>query len=134
LRSRTSFEDHCENALKELLRRKQKGEKIERPREPARTNVVNLMEALRQSVKAAGGKQSSATQAQSKKGKKRSVPQLTATENCFDGFRSATSHHSVPSSGGATVGADWTAGPPNCCTLDDVASCAAAGDATKSNP
>jgi DNA end-binding protein Ku len=64
------FEDHYENALKELLRKKQKGEKIERPREPARTNVANLMEALRQSVKAAGGK-SSATRAQSKKGKKR---------------------------------------------------------------
>jgi hypothetical protein len=53
------------------LRKKQKGEKIERPREPARTNVVNLMEALRQSVKAAGGKQASATRAPSKKGKKR---------------------------------------------------------------
>ena len=65
------FEDHYENALKELLRKKQKGEKIERPREPARTNVVNLMEALRQSVKAAGGKQPSATQAQAKEGKKR---------------------------------------------------------------
>jgi DNA end-binding protein Ku len=65
------FEDHYENALKELLRKKQKGEKIERPREPARTNVVNLMDALRQSVKAEGGKQSSATRAQSKKGKKR---------------------------------------------------------------
>ena len=65
------FEDHYENALKELLRKKQKGEKIERPREPARTNVVNLMEALRQSVKAAGGKQPSATRAQAKKGKKR---------------------------------------------------------------
>jgi len=35
--------------------------------------------------------------------------------------------------GGATVGVDWTDGPPNCCTLDDVASCAAAGDATKSS-
>jgi DNA end-binding protein Ku len=65
------FEDHYENALKGLLRKKQKGEKIERPREPARTNVVNLMQALRQSVKAAGGKQSSATRAQAKKGKKR---------------------------------------------------------------
>ena len=54
------FEDHYENALKELLRKKQKGEKIERPREPARTNVVNLMEA-----------QPSATRAQAKKGKKR---------------------------------------------------------------
>jgi DNA end-binding protein Ku len=65
------FEDHYENALKELLRKKQKGEKIERPREPARTNVVNLMEALRQSVKAAGGKQPSATRGQARKGKKR---------------------------------------------------------------
>jgi DNA end-binding protein Ku len=65
------FEDHYENALKELLRKKQKGEKIERPREPARTNVVNLMEALRQSVKAEGGKQSRAASAPSKKGKKR---------------------------------------------------------------
>jgi len=65
------FEDHYENALKELLRKKQKREKIERPREPTRTNVVNLMEALRQSVKAAGGKQPSATRAQAKKGKKR---------------------------------------------------------------
>jgi DNA end-binding protein Ku len=65
------FEDHHENALKELLRKKQKGEKIERPREPASTNVVNLMEALRQSVKAEGGRPSSAARATSKKGKKR---------------------------------------------------------------
>ena len=65
------FDDHYENALKELLRKKQKGEKIERPREPARTNVVNLMEALRQSVQAEGGKQSRPTRAQAKKGKKR---------------------------------------------------------------
>ena len=44
------FEDEYENALKELLRKKQKGERIERPKEPSRTNVVNLMDALRQSV------------------------------------------------------------------------------------
>jgi DNA end-binding protein Ku len=66
------FQDHYENALKELLRKKQKGEKIERPREPASTNVVNLMEALRQSVKAEGSKtRSGAPQVQPKKGKKR---------------------------------------------------------------
>ena len=41
------FEDQYEDALKELLSKKQKGEKIERPREPARSNVVNLMDALR---------------------------------------------------------------------------------------
>jgi DNA end-binding protein Ku len=44
------FEDEYESALKELLRKKQKGERIERPKEPSRTNVVNLMDALRRSV------------------------------------------------------------------------------------
>ncbi len=49
------FEDHYEEALKDLIRKKQKGEKIERPKEPARGNVINLMDALRQSVQAEGG-------------------------------------------------------------------------------
>jgi DNA end-binding protein Ku len=45
------FEDHYEQALKELLRKKDRGEKIEVPpdREPAK--VINLMEALRRSAK-----------------------------------------------------------------------------------
>jgi DNA end-binding protein Ku len=44
------FEDEYENALKELLEKKQAGQPIERPerREPAR--VINLMDALRRSV------------------------------------------------------------------------------------
>ncbi len=62
------FEDQYEDALKELLRKKQKGEKIERPDEPARSNVVNLMDALRQSVKA---DRSGARKPQAKKNKKR---------------------------------------------------------------
>jgi DNA end-binding protein Ku len=49
------FKDQYEDALKDLLRRKQKGEKIERPKEHAPSNVINLMDALRQSVKAGGG-------------------------------------------------------------------------------
>jgi DNA end-binding protein Ku len=53
------FKDQYEDALKDLLRRKQKGEKIERPKERAPSNVINLMDALRQSVKA-GGERSSA--------------------------------------------------------------------------
>jgi DNA end-binding protein Ku len=48
------FKDQYEDALKDLLRRKQKGEKIERPKERAPSNVINLMDALRQSVKADG--------------------------------------------------------------------------------
>ena len=43
------FEDHYEEALKELLKRKQNGEKIEAPKETRPSNVVNLMDALRRS-------------------------------------------------------------------------------------
>jgi DNA end-binding protein Ku len=50
------FKDHYEDALKELLLKKQKGEKIERAKESAPSNVINLMDALRQSVKTDGGK------------------------------------------------------------------------------
>lgn len=46
------FKDRYEDALKDLLKKKQKGEKIERPTEIKPSNVVNLMEALRQSVSA----------------------------------------------------------------------------------
>ena len=44
------FEDRYEDALKDLLKRKQSGKPIERPerREPAK--VINLMDALRRSV------------------------------------------------------------------------------------
>ncbi|HET7912052.1 MAG TPA: Ku protein [Pseudolabrys sp.] len=45
------FEDQYEDALKELLRKKDKGEKIEPPRQREEGNVVNLMDALRRSVK-----------------------------------------------------------------------------------
>jgi DNA end-binding protein Ku len=44
------FEDRYEDALKDLLQKKQKGVKIEQPKERAPSNVVNLMEALRASV------------------------------------------------------------------------------------
>jgi DNA end-binding protein Ku len=50
------FKDEYEDALKELLRKKQKGEKIQAPKERAPSNVINLMDALRQSVKSGGGK------------------------------------------------------------------------------
>jgi DNA end-binding protein Ku len=66
------FEDQYEGALKDLIRKKQKGEKIERPAERAPSNVVNLMDALRQSVKAdRSGASQKAVRSQAKKGKKR---------------------------------------------------------------
>ena len=49
------FEDHYEDALKELLKKKQSGEKIEVPRERAPAKVINLMDALRRSVDAERG-------------------------------------------------------------------------------
>jgi DNA end-binding protein Ku len=53
------FKDQYEDALKDLLRKKQKGEKIERTKESAPSNVINLMDALRQSVKSGGGRAAS---------------------------------------------------------------------------
>jgi DNA end-binding protein Ku len=44
------FEDHYERALKELIRNRQRGEKIEKPSAPAAGKVIDLMEALRQSA------------------------------------------------------------------------------------
>jgi len=46
------FEDEYEEALKELLKKKQAGEKIEPPKEHAPAKVINLMDALRRSVEA----------------------------------------------------------------------------------
>ena len=48
------FEDHYEDALKELLKKKQAGQEIKPEKQAKATNVVNLMEALRKSVEAAG--------------------------------------------------------------------------------
>jgi DNA end-binding protein Ku len=49
------FEDHYEEALKELLRKKQAGQKIEAPKAPTEAKVINLMDALRRSVQAERG-------------------------------------------------------------------------------
>jgi DNA end-binding protein Ku len=50
------FEDHYEDALKELLKKKQAGEKIEAPKERAPAKVINLMDALRRSVEEERGR------------------------------------------------------------------------------
>jgi DNA end-binding protein Ku len=63
-----SFEDEYEDALKELLRKKQRGEKIEQPKERAPSNVINLMDALRNSLKAEDARPAARP---AKKGRKR---------------------------------------------------------------
>src|SRR5262249_20260948 len=49
------FEDHYEDALKELPKKKQSGEKIEAPRAREPAKVISLMDALRRSVDAERG-------------------------------------------------------------------------------
>ena len=54
------FEDQYEDALKELLKKKQGGEKIEVPRERTPAKVINLMDALRRSVEGETGRRPAA--------------------------------------------------------------------------
>ena len=65
------FDDRYEEALKDLIRKKQAGERIERPerREPAK--VINLMDALRRSVEASRGR----APAKPQSGKRRAAAQ-----------------------------------------------------------
>jgi DNA end-binding protein Ku len=44
------FEDHYESAIRELIKRKRRGDKIEKPKERPPAEVINLMDALRQSA------------------------------------------------------------------------------------
>jgi len=63
------FEDHYEHALKELIEKKAKGEKIEAPKHEPTGKVINLMDALRRSVQAE--KQTATRSAAPKKGRKK---------------------------------------------------------------
>jgi DNA end-binding protein Ku len=64
------FEDQYEQALREIIEKKASGQKIERPKEPSKNNVVSLMDALRASVQAErseSGKKPPAAAARTKK-------------------------------------------------------------------
>jgi DNA end-binding protein Ku len=62
------FEDHYEAALQELLEKKQKGQPLAKMAPRTSSNVVNLMDALRESLKSSGGQKEAAT-AKKPKGK-----------------------------------------------------------------
>ena len=71
----SKFEDQYETAVKELLKKKQEGEKIEVPREREPAKVINLMDALRRSVEAEradAGKREPAPSVQHRTAKKKS--------------------------------------------------------------
>ena len=72
------FEDRYEDALKDLLRKKDKGEKIEAPREPRSDNVVNLMDALRRSVEGDHGHASHSRRRRSTRQRKSTKKHSTA--------------------------------------------------------
>jgi DNA end-binding protein Ku len=63
------FQDQYEDALKELLKKKQKGQNIELPKQHAPSKVINLMDALRRSVEGerAGGEAHKGRHAASRK-------------------------------------------------------------------
>ena len=64
-----AFEDHYESALRELIEKKSKGIKIEAPKRGEPSKVINLMDALRKSIRSeqANGRKP----AKAKRGKKR---------------------------------------------------------------
>ncbi|HEV2630676.1 MAG TPA: Ku protein [Pseudolabrys sp.] len=69
------FEDHYESALRNLIKRKQEGKPIERPKEQEPAKVIDLMEALRKSA----GKETPArrTQARSTTSHRRTTKKST---------------------------------------------------------
>lgn len=72
----SEFNDRYEDALRELIERKQKGHKITRAEEPKDTNVINLMDALKASLKGkAGGEKKTA-----KKGTAKAAPKKRAAK------------------------------------------------------
>ncbi len=71
------FDDRYENAVVELLQKKQAGKKIERREEPRPSNVINLMDALRKSI-AAERDGKPATHAKANRGRERRAPKRNA--------------------------------------------------------
>jgi DNA end-binding protein Ku len=74
----SKFEDHYEAALQDLLNKKQKGLPIAAQERRAPNNVVNLMDALRASLKGGGKGEIAATPKPAKAAKKASKPKRKA--------------------------------------------------------
>jgi DNA end-binding protein Ku len=72
------FEDRYESALKNLIKRKAKGEKIEAPAREKPSNVINLMDALKRSVEAEGGRKQSSSARRGPKSAKSSAKRAPA--------------------------------------------------------
>jgi DNA end-binding protein Ku len=79
------FEDHYESAVRELIKKKAAGQKIE-PKKPDKpTNVINLMDALRQSIAAdrgggRGEERGRSSSSAKKSGAKKKAPSRKSTK------------------------------------------------------
>jgi DNA end-binding protein Ku len=73
----SKFEDHYEAALQQLLEKKQKGQPVTAAKKSAPTNVVNLMDALKASIK--GGGRSAPAARPAKAAKKTAKPRRKAS-------------------------------------------------------
>ncbi|MET0182686.1 MAG: Ku protein [Caulobacterales bacterium] len=71
------FKDRYEDALRAMIEQKRKGHKVVRPEEPETTNVINLMDALKASLKG-GGTQRTRAAAESVKTAKKTAPKKAA--------------------------------------------------------
>jgi DNA end-binding protein Ku len=83
------FEDRYETALREVINAKAKGEKIE-ARQPERpSNVINLMDALKQSIAAERGEKAPASKPAAKKASKASKAKKPASSKAAKKRRKA---------------------------------------------
>jgi DNA end-binding protein Ku len=70
----SKFEDHYESALQDLLEKKKNGQPIAKVAQRSGGNVINLMDALRASLKDSGSSAPKATRTASKKSAKAKSP------------------------------------------------------------
>jgi len=63
----SQFTDRYEDALRALIKEKEKGHTVKAPEEPKEAEVIDLMEALKRSLGQSGGRRAAATRADAKK-------------------------------------------------------------------
>ena len=90
------FEDHYEKALRDLIRKKQAGEQIEAPKLGPPAKVINLMDALRQSL---AGAETKKPPAPSQRRRQQSSPSRDLERKCTRHTRSAPDSRSHEAAG-----------------------------------
>jgi DNA end-binding protein Ku len=76
----SQFTDRYENALRDLIREKEKGHKIAKVAEPQETEVADLMEALKRSLGQAGERRKAAPRSKATAGTKKATARRASTK------------------------------------------------------